>query len=806
MKPTVLPVRPEAVPKDLRAIDRWVMWRYVEKRKADGTSVWAKVPMTTSGRAASSTNSATWTTFDDACDALLMGDFDGIGIVLADDLQGVDLDDHRDPDTGALSELAQELLNRVEGYAEVSPSGTGIKVFTKTNLDTSRTNKEAGVELYRDGRYFTVTGWALNGHACLPAETQDLGWLVERVWQEDLAPPAAEVAAADRALALYRAPLDGWDLDRVVQEVLPHLDPDCGYGEWLKVGAALHHQGQGDDEWLAAWDDWSAASGKYVAGDCETKWASFNAQRAKGTGVMTLATLLAQTREERGQAARVASRSALEDLEQAVASCDDVQDLQDQVAARVANSVGLSDVAREKLAAAIQRRAKDLGLRLPIATVRGWVRARGGSGAAAGGAPMPEWAKPWVYLTDGDRFFNIATQHEVSSQGFRAMHNRFMPLTQTGERERADQWALEQWMVPIVAHKAYLPSAGPVFEMFGRSWVNLFAPGSFPECPDGWAAEDQDAVDLVRQHLRTFFEDERDQHLFLSWVAHNVQHPGVKIRWAPYVFGVPGDGKSFWFDLLAAVLGPANVRTVLESAFTDWAVGSAVAAIEEVKLHGHNRHDVMNAVKPLITNDVISVHPKGRAAYTAPNTCNYLLLSNHSDGAPVDEADRRYMFLASRLSVSEAARMTEGGYFRRLFGTLRDRPGALRKWLLEVELHEEFDADGRAPMTQTKSQVIEQLKDDLTNDIADLIEDRADGITPEVISIGHLTAALRGLGHENLLGRRISNEMERAGFRFLARRRWDGERLRLWVRRDLNWSFDQAADYLQRAKGMDFLS
>jgi putative DNA primase/helicase len=91
----------------------------------------------------------------------MIGDFDGIGMTLGADVQGIDLDDCRDPETGELNELAQEVLAKVDGYAEVSPSGTGIKLFAKTNLDGSRTKKEMGVELYREGRYFTVTGQAL---------------------------------------------------------------------------------------------------------------------------------------------------------------------------------------------------------------------------------------------------------------------------------------------------------------------------------------------------------------------------------------------------------------------------------------------------------------------------------------------------------------------------------------------------------------------------------------------------------------------------------------------------------------------
>lgn len=156
-RPPVLPVRIENIPAALRAIPRWVLWRNVQRTKPNGQKVWAKLPMTTDGSAASSTDPSTWTDFDSACDGLIMGDYDGLGLVLGSDVHGIDLDDCRMPD-GSLTPLADEVLARVQGYAEVSPSGTGIKVFALTNLDSSRTKKDVGVELYRDGRYFTVTG------------------------------------------------------------------------------------------------------------------------------------------------------------------------------------------------------------------------------------------------------------------------------------------------------------------------------------------------------------------------------------------------------------------------------------------------------------------------------------------------------------------------------------------------------------------------------------------------------------------------------------------------------------------------
>lgn len=379
-RPQVLPVRFDSIPQVLKDIPRWVLWKHRPRTKPDGTKVWAKLPMTCSGATASSTDPKTWTSFDDVCDALKMDVFDGIGLVLGDDVQGIDLDDCRDPVTGLLSDLAQEVLDKVEGYAEVSPSGTGIKIFTKTNLDGSRTKKEAGVELYRDGRYFTVTGHMIDGHDNLPVLEQDLSWFVRKVWGEDLAGATLEGDAAELALALYKPPLEDWDIDRVATEVMPHLDPDCGYNAWLHTGAALHHQFQGSPEGLELWDEWSSQSGKWVEGYCAEKWNSFSEQRNKGRGAITLASLLLETKDKREAAILENRDQMMAQTSEAIAACEDARLLQEKIAVQVANTPAFSDVEREIIASAIQAKFKDLGLKLSIAKVRAWVRSRSAAG------------------------------------------------------------------------------------------------------------------------------------------------------------------------------------------------------------------------------------------------------------------------------------------------------------------------------------------------------------------------------------------------------------------------------------------
>lgn len=53
--------------------------------------------------------------------------------------------------------------------------------------------------------------------------------------------------------------------------ILSYISPD-DYDTWFKVGAALKHEGNPVEDWVA----WSRASSKYHDGECERKWDTFN--------------------------------------------------------------------------------------------------------------------------------------------------------------------------------------------------------------------------------------------------------------------------------------------------------------------------------------------------------------------------------------------------------------------------------------------------------------------------------------------------------------------------------------------------
>jgi hypothetical protein len=203
------PGNPEAVPQELRAAKKWICWRFEDRNGRE-----TKVPCRPGdGREVSVQDSPAWVAFDFAMrQARVRNDVDGIGWVFADGggVVGIDLDDCLQPD-GSLSEFARGVLQRFpRTYCEISPSGTGVKMWLKGALPiqpakTGRKIPRLGVEVYCRGRYFTLTGNRLIDAAsgrneADPPELVDFSEELER-WFRELFPSeqAAGQASAIRA-------------------------------------------------------------------------------------------------------------------------------------------------------------------------------------------------------------------------------------------------------------------------------------------------------------------------------------------------------------------------------------------------------------------------------------------------------------------------------------------------------------------------------------------------------------------------------------------------------------------------------
>jgi primase-polymerase (primpol)-like protein len=129
------------IPEEMKKEKSWVV------RKG-------KLPFQTNGHPADSTNPETWNTFIQCMS--IVSEFDGIGFVFSEDseIMGVDFDHIYENgvwDTEALEEILS-----LNSYAEMSPSGSGVHVYVKANIEKAL--KCGGREMYAKQRYFTVTG------------------------------------------------------------------------------------------------------------------------------------------------------------------------------------------------------------------------------------------------------------------------------------------------------------------------------------------------------------------------------------------------------------------------------------------------------------------------------------------------------------------------------------------------------------------------------------------------------------------------------------------------------------------------
>ena len=155
-----LPVQPEHIPAELKQLRRWVLWRASPRKDAPGKV--NKRPYLPDGRAASKTNPDHWFDFATVWSAYERGRFNGIGICLTADLGlvGIDFDRCIDRD-GVLSDAAQDAIKRLDTYTERSPSGTGIRMLAYGKIERNFNNQDAGIEMYADGAFLTITGHIL---------------------------------------------------------------------------------------------------------------------------------------------------------------------------------------------------------------------------------------------------------------------------------------------------------------------------------------------------------------------------------------------------------------------------------------------------------------------------------------------------------------------------------------------------------------------------------------------------------------------------------------------------------------------
>jgi hypothetical protein len=206
----------ENIPAELKTYPQWMCWR-VGAPKADGG--FQKPPVSPhTGLVAGHNEPRNRGTFEEAVAAIGRYGLSGISFVPteADPFTLVDFDDCRDPESGEITDPeAKAWLEEARTYAEVSPSGRGVRAVARGRIPHTVNNN--GVEMYSQGQQLTITGERLAG---APGEIREaqaaLDGLFRRYAKRQASLQDLKIDEAEPPVVLDERGLEVWRGERPV--------------------------------------------------------------------------------------------------------------------------------------------------------------------------------------------------------------------------------------------------------------------------------------------------------------------------------------------------------------------------------------------------------------------------------------------------------------------------------------------------------------------------------------------------------------------------------------------------------------
>jgi len=549
------------------------------------------------------------------------------------------------------------------------------------------------------------------------------------------------------ALFFLKAPLPEITL-AVAKEALSKLDADCSYYEWLEIASALRHQFSPHkaDEAYELFDEWSATGTKYTnADDTLAKWKSLRPSPV-GRMPVTVRTLLRKA-QEAGWNEQKVKDNTFNQIQEWLEHVGTATELLEQGVRKIIAAPLLSSIQEsmliDEMRKAVKRRwgnnVQATALKADLDKLKKQIKAKEREEQRKSEkVKEPAWAKGVCYVTNTKDFFRLRTGEKYKAEAFNAAYGRWLLPTEAQLSEQGKQitpanlcqpivppadYALNHLKITTVTDYSYDPSQPS--EMFfvngGCRFVNTYSP-CYPELDMAHAEE---AGTTFLNHLTNLVAEQDYRQTLVDFMAFLVQFPGRKIRWGTMIQGAEGCGKTLLAEMLKAVLGKPHVKTIdgttVVSGWNEWAFGFQLVVLEEVRVQGTNRYDIMNRLKPWITNEDVPISEKFRNSRDVRNITNYMLFSNHHDALALTPNDRRYFVVKSPLQTKAAVQALGNEYFPELFRMTREMAGGLRSWLTNWEISHDFNPNGHAPRTTYVEQMVADSANDVTSAVRRLL-------------------------------------------------------------------------------------
>ncbi|WOH37681.1 PriCT-2 domain-containing protein [Thalassotalea fonticola] len=557
------------------------------------------------------------------------------------------------------------------------------------------------------------------------------------------------------------------------------------YDRWLSVGMAIHHETDGSEHGLDIFDEWSAAIPNYDADSVRDKWFSFHLNGYSNS--YTMASIIKMVNEIKKRESFFNGEQILNELLQQLENMTTKQGVLLEFPALVCSYTKLDDSLLRLLIKAYQDRHK-LVLKVSLPAKEARKRLQNGFSCIETdyGKKYP-WANDYVYLKDNNLFWHKTNYIGVTPQAFNAEFDRHVLSIYDGDiiedKARpvvhAAEIALNLVKIATVTGCRYSPGAGEMFELEGLSYINNYRPNKIKPKPEGdFTKEDHDLIERLEMALTRVSGDPIEQRIFRQWLSYKLQNLDKKMQWSMFMQGPPGSGKSLWAVVMKLLLGVHNCKFIspsaLEGLFSNWASDHVLGIIEEIMLNGSKRYDILNKLKPYITNQTITVRPPYGSEYDAPNHADYMITSNEKNAIPVDDSDRRYFVLFSgfidRSDVMKAdaaldAICPSGNWWATTYSLLNERPETALTWLNDTDLSN--FSPNKAPENPSKIKMIAMSVNPIHEAIYNLFDDESrPEITADLFAATDVFEALRASGDvpHNMTPKAFSNIVMNMGF------------------------------------------
>lgn len=359
------------------------------------------------------------------------------------------------------------------------------------------------------------------------------------------------------------------------------------------------------------------------------------------------------------------------------------------------------------------------------------------------------WATPHAELLTKQSFDVVYGGHlfVVDPQGQKTTDSAYEAMTKSRVNKPR-----------IVVDTCFRPEHGPG-EVIKNGTVRLINTYIPYDCPRA-----QGDASPFFNHVAKLLPDETDRKILLSYLASMAQNPGVKFQWWPVVQGAKGNGKTLLISAMTHIVGehythlPNSAKMAREGLnFTGWIDGNLFIGIEEIAL-AHKR-EFLEEFKVVVTNRRVGVEKKGKDEFTGDNRVNGLILTNHKDGVPIDDEERRYaVFYTAQQSKADIARDGMGGsYFPDLYDWFMGvnayagrTPGShfVAHELLTMQIEAEFDPARllhRAPQTSSTATAVRASMGTIEQEVLEAIEEGRPGFLGGWVSSKYLDALIDGM-------------------------------------------------------------